>query len=252
MERHRGLSITKIALDQPGEGGQVHLMIQHLSTLPSLHLDVLTVLPFAEIDEQTHTAETAMFFSHGAGILTVNGMASYIQETGLALIPRGCRSAIANSFSSSLHVLQVSEAQGNRVFPPFTIASLTACLQEDAFHQTWLDQDRVLPRLAQLDLKQHCCGNWGDLTLIELPPGARVESYTFPDAGENLFLVAGHLTVIAGGQRFDSEGGCGLNVFVPAGMAHRILNRSSIAPLVFLSMIIQNKEDQPCLGFDNQ
>jgi mannose-6-phosphate isomerase-like protein (cupin superfamily) len=76
------------------------------------------------------------------------------------------------------------------------------------------------------------------LSLVEIPPGGCIYEYVEPIHDENLFVIGGNATIEVAGIRLDSWQD-GLNVLVPKGVPHKIINRSSVDPLTVLCLRVR-------------
>jgi oxalate decarboxylase/phosphoglucose isomerase-like protein (cupin superfamily) len=72
---------------------------------------------------------------------------------------------------------------------------------------------------------------------VEIPPGGRVHPYAEEAHDENLFVLSGNAAITVAEERFYSWEQ-GLNVLVPRGLSRAIVNRSSVEPLVLLSVLV--------------
>ena len=72
---------------------------------------------------------------------------------------------------------------------------------------------------------------------MEIPPGGRVHPYAEDAHDENVFVLSGSAIITVAEERFSSWEH-GLNVLIPPGLPRAIANRSSVQPLVLLSLLV--------------
>jgi len=217
----------------------------HLGS-PWHSLEYVVISPVTDGQESSvgehlqHTDE--IYYIHpGTGVLTTNGISCEVAPGFLAIAPRGTRHSIRNTSSReelALLVVELMSPQDESISPPREISSLPALLTDSpAFHPAILGTREAQLRVATVDLSYYCSAPWGRLALVEMPPGGRVHPYCEGAHDENLFVLSGNATIAVAEERFYSWEQ-GLNVLIPRGIPRAIVNRSSVEPLVFLSVLV--------------
>jgi uncharacterized RmlC-like cupin family protein len=113
-------------------------------------------------------------------------------------------------------------------------------LQEsDDFHPARVGQREIRLRAAVVDLSDFFSAPWGRLSLVEIPAGARTEEYFEAMHDENIFVVSGNATIEVAGELFNSADEHGLNVLIPRRVRRTLVNRSSVSPLLILSVLVR-------------
>jgi mannose-6-phosphate isomerase-like protein (cupin superfamily) len=216
-------------------------------------LEYVVISPITEGQESSvgehlqHTDE--MYYIHrGTGVLTTNGISCEVAPGFLAIAPRGTRHGIRNTSAReelALLVLELVPPQDEHLNQPREISSLPALLEDsNAFHPASLGTQPIRLRVATVDLSRYCSASWGRLALVEIPPGGRVHPYAEEAHDENLFILAGNATVAVAEERFYSWEE-GLNALIPRGLPRAIVNRSSVEPLLLLSVLVYREGDRP-------
>jgi mannose-6-phosphate isomerase-like protein (cupin superfamily) len=195
----------------------------------------------------THVQGTdEIYFMHrGMGILTTNGVECPVAAGFLAIAPRGTRHSIRNESRAgplAFLVIELKTPEGGSTFQPTSFPSLLreASPSLDGFHPAMVGQHSVPLRVGCIDLRDYFSAPWGRLAVVEIPAGGRIEEYREEAHDENLLVLSGNATIEVAGERFDTEED-GLNVLVPGGVRHRIVNRSSVSPLTVLSVLVRSE-----------
>jgi mannose-6-phosphate isomerase-like protein (cupin superfamily) len=205
----------------------------------------------SSVGEHLQRTDEIYYIHRGTGILTTNGISCPVAPGFLAIAPRGTRHSIRNVSSQedlALLVVELVPPQDERIYQPAEIPSLPALLEDsDTFHPAGVGTREVRLRVASVDLSRYFSAPWGRLALVEIPPGGRVHPYAEAVHDENLFVLAGNATIAAAEERFYSWEQ-GLNALIPRGVARAIINRSSVEPLLLLSILVcqeGEKGDRP-------
>lgn len=217
----------------------------HLGS-PWHSLEYVVISPVADGQESSvgehlqHTDE--IYYIHrGTGVLTTNGTSCEVAPGFLAIAPRGTWHGIRNTSSReelALLVVELVPPQDEDMYQPAEIPALPARLADtDAFHPAMLGTQQIRLRVAAVDLSRYCSAPWGRLALVEIPPGGRVHPYAEEAHDENLFVLSGNASITVVEERFYSWEH-GLNVLVPRGLPRAIVNRSSVEPLLLLSVLV--------------
>jgi mannose-6-phosphate isomerase-like protein (cupin superfamily) len=245
--------------DQLGGRGTVYnkalAIPMHLGS-PWHSLEYVVISPITEGQESSvgehlqHTDE--IYYIHrGTGVLTTNGISCDVAPGFLAIAPRGTRHGIRNTSAReelALLVVELVPLQDEHLNQPREIPSLPALLEDSsAFHPASLGTQPIRLRVATVDLSHYFSAPWGRLALVEIPPGGRVHPYAEEAHDENLFVLSANAAIAVAEERFYSWEH-GLNVLVPRGLPRAIANRSSVEPLLLLSVLVcqEGREgDQP-------
>jgi mannose-6-phosphate isomerase-like protein (cupin superfamily) len=236
--------------DQLGGSGTVYnkaLAIPRHLGYPWHSLEYVVISPVTEglessVGEHIQQSDEIYYIHRGTGVLTTNGSACAVAPGFLAIAPRGTRHSIRNTSSREELAFLVVEL----VPPPHdaslcqsgAIPSLPPLLEDsDAFHPASLGRREIRLRVATVDLARACSALWGRLALVEIPPGGRVHPYTEETHDENLFVLSGNATIAVAEERFYTWEH-GLNVLIPRGVSRAITNRSSVEPLLLLSLLV--------------
>jgi mannose-6-phosphate isomerase-like protein (cupin superfamily) len=193
------------------------------------------------VGEHLQHTDEIYYIHRGTGVLTTNGISCEVAAGFLANAPRGTRHSIRNTSAReelALLVIELVPPQDDYLSQPGEIASLPAMLEDsDAFHPASLGVREVRLRVATIDLSRYGSAPWGRLALVEVPPGGRVLPYTEEAHDEDLFVLSGNAAVTVSEERFYSWEH-GLNVLIPRGLPRAIANRSSVEPLLLLSVLV--------------
>ena len=235
--------------DQLGGSGTVcnkALAIPAHLGYPWHSIEYVTLSPASDGQESSvgehfqHTDE--IYYIHrGTGILTTNGTSCDVTPGFLAMAPRGTRHGIRNASPQeelALLVIELVPPSDEVIYQPEEIPSLPALLAESsAFHPAVVGRREVQLRVASVELSRHFSAPWGRLALVEIPPGGRVHPYCEEAHDENLFVLSGNAAITVAEERLYSWEQ-GLNVLVPRGIPRAIVNRSSVEPLLLLSILV--------------
>lgn len=195
----------------------------------------------SSVGEHLQHTDEMYYVQRGTGVLVTNGASCEVAPGFLAIAPRGTRHSMRNPSSQeelTLLVVELVPPGDGAVSQPAEIPSLPALLEDSAdFHPASLGIQDIHLRVASVDLSRYFSAPWGRLALVEIPPGGRVHPYCEETHDENLFVLAGNATIAVAEERFYSWEQ-GLNVLVPRGVPRAIANRSSVEPLLFLSMLV--------------
>jgi mannose-6-phosphate isomerase-like protein (cupin superfamily) len=193
------------------------------------------------VGEHLQHTDEIYYIHRGTGVLTTNGIASDVAPGFLAIAPRGTRHSIRNTSSReelALLVVELVPPLDDYLSQPIGIRSLPALLADSgAFHPASLGIREVRLRVATVDLSRYGSAPWGRLALVEIPPGSRVHPYTEEAHDEDLFVLSGNASITVAEERFYSWEH-GLNVLLPRGLPRAIANRSSVEPLLLLSVLV--------------
>ncbi len=201
----------------------------------------------SSVGEHLQSTDEMYYIHRGTGILTTNGISCRVGPGFLAIAPRGTRHSICNTSADEelgFLVVELVPPPDERIHRPAEISSLPELLEESsAFHPASVGTRSVRLRVASVDLSRHFSAPWRRLALVEVPPGGRIHSYCEETYDENLFILTGNATITVAEERFYSWEQ-GLNVLVPLGIPHAIANRSSVEPLLFLSLLVYREEEE--------
>ncbi len=253
--RLTGLSVARTdgpiqTFDQLGGGGTV---VNNALAIPGHlggawnSLEYVLVSPVQDgvsssVGEHVQGTDEIYFIHRGTGILTTNGAPVPVAAGFLVIAPRGTKHTISNtSFDEPLGflVIELRTPLNGEAHQPSSIESLPALLQESRdFHVATVDGQSVPLRVASVDLAGYFSAPWGRLSLVELPAGSSIDDYVEPQHDEDLFVVSGSAIIQVADQRFEA-GEHGLNVVVPRGVPHSIVNRSTSEILTILSVLVR-------------
>jgi mannose-6-phosphate isomerase-like protein (cupin superfamily) len=217
----------------------------HLGS-PWHSLEYVVISPVTEgqessVGEHLQRTDEIYYIHHGTGVLTTNSISCEVAPGFLAIAPRGTRHGIRNTSSReelALLVVELVPPQDESISQPIGIPSLPALLEDSAaFHPASLGTREARLRAATVDLSHYFSAPWGRLALVEIPPGGRVHPYAEEAHDENLFVLSGNTAIAVAEERFYSWER-GLNVLIPRGIPRAIANRSSVEPLMLLSVLV--------------
>lgn len=212
--------------------------LEHV-VIPPLATDTQAV---ASVGEHVQATDEIYFILQGRGRLTTNGASSLVSAGSLVIAPRWTRHSIENPSSGVLTflVIELHAPPDSTPHHPLVIEHLPEA--EAVGLQALLGVNPVPMRVWGLDLAGYFSAPWGELSMIELPPGARIEEYSLAEQDENLFVAAGFATIFVAGVRIDPpDNGWHRNVVVPWGVPRRIVNSSMRDPLRILSVRVHRK-----------
>jgi mannose-6-phosphate isomerase-like protein (cupin superfamily) len=254
LHRLTGLSVADMGspvqtYDQLGGTGTVFnkalAIPMHLGS-PWQSLEYVVISPATDgqessVGEHLQQTDEIYYIHRGTGVLTTNGISCEVAPGFLSIAPRGTRHSIRNTSSReelAFLVVELAPPPGESLSQPRGIPSLPALLADSAdFHPARLGVREVRLRVASVDLSRYCSARWGRLTLVEMPPGSRVHPYTEEAYDENLFVLSGNASITVAEERFYTWEH-GLSVLIPRGVPHAIANRSSVEPLLLLSVLV--------------
>ncbi len=255
--RLTGLSVARTdgpitTFDQLGGGGTV---VNNALAIPA-HLggawnsiEYVQVPPVTDgevssVGEHVQGTDEIYFIHRGKGFLTTHGVTCRVGPGFLVIAPRGTRHTIKNPSSNEplgFLVIELKTPTDGPTYPPKSIESLPSLFQEsDDFHPARVEQQRVRLRIANVDLSSYFSAPWGGLSLIEVPRGGSIDEYVETKHDEDLFVVKGRATIQVANERFDSDEH-GLNVVIPRGVPHKIVNRSDVDALTVLSVLVRSE-----------
>ena len=195
----------------------------------------------SSVGEHLQHTDEIYYIHRGTGILTTNGASCRVAPGFLAIAPRGTRHSICNTSSDqelAFLVVELMPPRDGDVYQPTEISSLPALLKaSDAFHLASMGARNVQLRVASVDLSRYFSAPWGRLALVEIPPGGRIHPYCEEAHDENLFVLAGNAAISVAEERFYSWEH-GLNALIPCAVPRAIINRSSVEPLLLLSLLV--------------
>jgi mannose-6-phosphate isomerase-like protein (cupin superfamily) len=210
-------------------------------------LEYVSVLAASSVGTHLQETDEIYYLDRGIGELVTNGEACQVREGDLVIAPRGTTHSIRNLQAIqplSFLVIEVA-APHEPAYAPMVMEGLPQTLEMDYDrYRAVVGQQEMPLRLAVVTLNACFAGPWGELTLLELPPGCRMVAYSLPTHDENLFVLRGHASIEIGELdvpfRTDEEPECGLNILVPAGLGRQITNQSSAEKLLLLSVQIRH------------
>ncbi len=250
----RGISIADrlhpiITLQFGGRG-----IVYNKALVIPLHLgkninsvEYVACAPGSSVGEHLQVTDEIYYITRGTGELTTNGELCQVRAGDLVIAPKGTRHSIRTTGTLQGLGFLVLEVKAPRepVYRPMIMEALPDALRvENGPYTAIVGQAPIGLRIVQIDLHACFAGPWGMLTLIELPAGSHLAAYTLPEHDENLFVVNGHATIQLDSLDVpfstDEDPERGLNMLVPAGLAHQITNKSSRDPLLVLSIQVRH------------
>jgi mannose-6-phosphate isomerase-like protein (cupin superfamily) len=201
----------------------------------------------SSVGEHPQHTDEIYYIHRGTGLLTTNGASCAVAPGFLAIAPRGTLHSICNTSSHedlAFLVVELVPPHDGVVYQPAEIPSLLSLFEEsNAFHPASVGTRNILLRVATVDLSHYFSAPWGRLALVEIPPGGRVQGYCEKAHDENLFVLAGNAALTVAEERFYSWEQ-GLNALIPRGVPRAIVNRSSVEPLLFLSLLVYREGEE--------
>ncbi len=233
-----GIVINK-ALAIPGHLGGPWRSIEYVQVAPAASGVI------SSVGMHTQAIDELYYIHKGAGILTTNSESQPVSAGCLAIAPTGTRHSIRNESPKEplcFLVIELAPRENSPPSPPMEFARLDSLMEEtyEGFHPATIGQHQLALRLAEIPLRDYGSAPWERLALVEVPAGGRVSPYTEAEHDELLFVVQGNVTMEVEDIRCDSWED-GLSIVVPRGLFRRITNRSSVSPLVFLSVLVQHE-----------
>ena len=170
----------------------------------------------------------------GHGTLTTDGFPVVVGAGCVVIAPCGTTHALRNGATStplSLLVVELQAPASPRQNP--AIVRLAGLLHPgNAFAPVRVRGQIVQPQMATLDLSAFFRGPWGTFSLVDVPPGARVDAYQ-EEHRDQLVLLSGFSSALitppepADEIRVDATGEGFQCLVVPAGVPLRLENRAS-------------------------
>lgn len=197
----------------------------------------------ASVGLHEQSTDEIYYIYQGKGRLNTHGVSEIVSAGSLVIAPKGTRHSVENPFSDTplaFLVIELHAGPDDVVHRPCVITSLPA-KRKSGFQATHAGQPIEL-RVAQIDLAGYFSAPWGALSVVEVPPGARLDEYTLPTEDENLFIVSGFATIFVTDVQIDHPDTEGhRNVVVPWGVPHRVVNNSSRDHLTVLSVRVRRQ-----------
>ena len=208
------------------------------------------------IGEHIQKTDEIYYLLEGQGTLTTNGAAERVKAGNLVIAPTGTIHAIANASETAPLAFLVVELQTSAGPPhaPCVLDLLARLHPGDAFAPVRVAGKLIAPRRAVLPLQDHASGSWGSLCLVELPPGARTDTYSEALA-DQLLVLSRFTSAIVTPQcpteperaaeeiRVDATGEGYHCLVIPPGVPRRIENRASgDYPALVLCLNVRHRE----------
>jgi mannose-6-phosphate isomerase-like protein (cupin superfamily) len=197
----------------------------------------------ASVGEHVQGTDEIYFIYQGAGVLTTDGVPAPVSAGTLVIAPKGTRHSIENPSTGEPLAFLVVELHAPADGGLHLATELEELPRVEAPGlRAMIGTSEVALTTRGVDLSALFSAPFGKLTLIELPPSARIEEYDLPAQDENLFVVSGFASFFVPGVRIDSpESGGHRNVVVPWGVPRRIVNSSMRDPLRILSVRVHRQ-----------
>ncbi len=216
-------------------------------------IELVWVHPQSHIGEHLQAVDEISYVLRGSGLLTLNGITRSVFAGSLVIAPRGTRHNLFNPSSGEsliCFVIELKVPDGcSSLHSPTVLPALPYQMQAaETFLPLQVGQRLVKPRISLVDLARYFSAPWGPLSLVEIPAGGyTTEASTEEEKlrlsrrrkhfDENILVVRGSATVEVASERFATDE-YGLNIVIPRGMRYQLTNRSSINPLIILSVLV--------------
>jgi len=191
----------------------------------------------------TQTTDELYYIVEGTGLLSTNGGCEMVLPGCLALAPRGTTHSMFNPSSDEPLSLLVVELHAGTIPMPPTVLNLLSHLRwTEAGSHVRVGQRQVPYLAAMLDLRAFFgqASRWGTLSLMRLPPGARMEE-VLADQADHLLFLSGFISVAvtkSGGLAetlrernedvlIETRGEGHHSLLLPCGASYQITNRAS-------------------------
>jgi mannose-6-phosphate isomerase-like protein (cupin superfamily) len=193
-------------------------------------VEYVVLPPGSSCGEHIHRAtEEIYYILSGSAVMHIDGERVEVEAGDVITETIGAAHTIANHADRDMemYVIEVFPGEGEARAPQrlplgrkLTPASGFRGSPRELRHRT-------------IDLAVHFSGAWGSFSVLELPPGAALDTYSLDDRDEVVFVNHGEARLHFGDHVVD--GSRGLCAGIPPGTPRIVENRSATEPLELLS-----------------
>jgi mannose-6-phosphate isomerase-like protein (cupin superfamily) len=186
-------------------------------------VEYVVLPPGCSCGEHVHRAtEEIYYILSGSAVMHIDGRRVEVEAGDVITETIGAAHTIANHSGRDMemYVIEVFPGEGEAAPPRRLPLGRTAGSPDD-------------PRRRTVDLAPLFTGPWGRFSVLELPPGGALDTYSLDDRDEVLFVNRGKARVHIDGRVVDGERG--LCAGIPPGTPRIVENRSATQPLELLS-----------------
>jgi mannose-6-phosphate isomerase-like protein (cupin superfamily) len=192
-------------------------------------IEYVVLPPGSSCGEHTHRAtEEIYYILAGSAVMHIDGERVDVQAGDVITETIGAAHTIANhgDRDMEMYVIEVFPGDGEAAAPRRLPLG-----QELEPAAGFRDSSRAL-RCRTVDLAPLFSGAWGRFSVLEVPPGAALDTYALDDRDEVLFINRGAARLYFDGRVV--EGVRGLCAGIPPGTPRSVENRSATEPLELL------------------
>lgn len=193
-------------------------------------VEYVVLPPGSSCGEHTHLAtEEIYYILAGSAVMHIDGERVDVEAGDVITETIGAAHTIANHAERDMEMYVIE------VFPGGGEAGAPRRLplgRELTRAAGYRGSPRELPHRT-VDLAPLFSGAWGSFSVLELPPGATLDTYSLDERDEVLFVNRGEARLHLDGRVVD--GRRGLCAGIPPGTPRRVENRSATQPLELLS-----------------
>jgi mannose-6-phosphate isomerase-like protein (cupin superfamily) len=193
-------------------------------------VEYVVLPPGSSCGEHTHRAtEEIYYILSGSAVMHIDGERVQVEAGDVITETIGAAHTIANhtEHDMEMYVIEVFPGDG-RAEAPRRLPLGGELTRAAGFRGS----PREL-RHRTVDLAPLFSGAWGSFSVLELPPGAALDTYSLEERDEVLFVNRGEARLRIDGRAVD--GARGLCAGIPPGTPRSVENRSANRPLELLS-----------------
>jgi mannose-6-phosphate isomerase-like protein (cupin superfamily) len=193
-------------------------------------VEYVVLPPGSSCGEHIHRAtEEIYYILAGSAAMHIDGERVDVDAGDVITETIGAAHTIANhgDRDMEMYVIEVFPGDGEAGAPR------RLPLDSEPARSSGLRSSRGELRQRTVDLAPLFSGAWGSFSVLELAPGATLDTYSLDDRDEVLFVNRGEARLHFGDRVVD--GGRGLCAGIPPGTPRIVENRSATQPLELLS-----------------
>jgi mannose-6-phosphate isomerase-like protein (cupin superfamily) len=193
-------------------------------------VEYVVLPPGSSCGEHIHRAtEEIYYILAGSAVMHIDGERVEVEAGDVITETLGAAHTIANyaERDMEMYVIEVFPGDGEAGAPR------RLPLGQDLTPTSWFRGSTRELRHRTVDLAPFFSGAWGSFSVLELPPGATLDTYSLNERDEVLFVNRGEARLHLDGRVVD--GRRGLCAGIPPGTLRGVQNRSATEPLELLS-----------------
>ena len=193
-------------------------------------VEYVVLPPGSSCGEHVHRAtEEIYYILSGSAVMHIDGERVQVEAGDVITETIGVAHTIANHADRDMEMCVIEVFPGDGEAGPPRRLPIGRELSRAAGYR---GSPRAL-RHRTVDLAPHFSGAWGSFSVLELPPGAALDTYSLEDRDEVMFVNRGEARLDIGGRVVRGERG--LCAGIPPGTPRIVENSSATEPLELLS-----------------